>query len=236
MRKILYAAVLLLISVRAFGQTQVAPVVVNGGGTTGPTTYCSVGTVATGTCPMPVTVTGGGGETVTANQGTPNAGGANAWPVVQASQPLPTGAATALLQSQPYSNAGVGTSTAVTIQGNPSGLAVPISGSVTTSGTVTTTPGQRTPVTLDVKTVTTGGTAVTAINSGNRTAGGFLCNPQGATVNMGINDIGTASGTTSSGDTSFITPGNCYNVAPAAGAVSVITADSNHPFSGEGYK
>ena len=105
-------------------------------------------------------------------------------------------------------------------------------GSVT--GTVTTNPGQRTFVTLDVKTVTTGGTAVTAISAGHRTAGGFLQNPVGATIALCINEIGTASGTTSSGDTTCIAPGQSYIVAPASTAVSVITSDSTHPFSGYG--
>ena len=99
---------------------------------------------------------------------------------------------------------------------------------------VTTTPGPRTIVTLDVKTVTTGGTAVTAIAAGHRTAGGFLQNPVGATTNLCINEIGTASGTTSSGDTTCIQPGQSYTVAPAATGVSVISSDSSHPFSGYG--
>lgn len=94
--------------------------------------------------------------------------------------------------------------------------------------------GQRTLITLDIKTVTTGGTPVTAIIAGHRTAGGVLCNPQGTTINLGINEIGTAAGTTSSGDTTFIVPGQCYTVAPATTAVSVITSDSSHPFSGYG--
>lgn len=121
------------------------------------------------------TVTG----TVTANQGTPNAGGASAWPVV-------------------------------------------------------TSPTQRTLITLDVKTVTTGGTAVAAISAGHRTAGGFLQNPASATIALCINEIGTATGTTSSGDTTCIQPGQSYNVSPSAAAVSVITSDSSHPFSGYG--
>jgi hypothetical protein len=88
--------------------------------------------------------------------------------------------------------------------------------------------------TLDVKTVTTGGTAVTAISAGHRAAGGFLQNPIGATIALCINEIGTAVGTTSSGDTTCIQPGQSYTVAPASTAVSVITSDSSHPFSGYG--
>jgi hypothetical protein len=99
---------------------------------------------------------------------------------------------------------------------------------------VTTFPGALQIVTLDVKTVTTGGTAVTAIAAGHRTAGGFLQNPTGAGAALCINEIGTASGTTSSGDTTCIAAGVTYTVAPSAAPVSVISSDSSHPFSGYG--
>jgi hypothetical protein len=99
---------------------------------------------------------------------------------------------------------------------------------------VTTTPGARTLVTLDFKTVTTGGTAVTAIAAGNRTAGGFLQNP--GAVALCINEIGTATGATSSGDTTCIQQNQSYYITAAAGAVSVISSDSAHPFSGYGLK
>lgn len=105
---------------------------------------------------------------------------------------------------------------------------------VTTSTDSTVGPSQRTLVTLDVKTVTTGGTAVTALTAGHRTAGGFIQNPPSATINLCINEIGTATGTTSSGDTTCITPGQSYRLAPATTAVSVISSDSAHPFSGYG--
>jgi hypothetical protein len=111
---------------------------------------------------------------------------------------------------QPYSNT------------NP----LPVTGSIT--------PGKRTIVPLDIATVTTGGTPVAALNAGHRTAGGFLQNPFGATIALCINEQGTASGTTSAGATTCIQPGQSYILAPAAGAVSVITSDSSHPFSGYG--
>lgn len=95
-------------------------------------------------------------------------------------------------------------------------------------------PSSRTLVTLAIKTVTTGGTAVNAISAGGRTFGGFIQNPPSATVNLCINEIGTATGTTSSGDTTCIQPGAAYKVAPASTAVSVISSDSAHPFSGYG--
>ena len=105
----------------------------------------------------------------------------------------------------------------------------------TLSGSVTnTSPAARTIVPLDVSTVTTGGTAVTALAAGHRSAGGFLTNPKGATVDLCINEQGTASGTTSAGATTCVSPGQAYQLAATAGAVSVVTSDSSHPFSGYG--
>lgn len=112
----------------------------------------------------------------------------------------------------------------------------PVPAGSATIGGVLTSPGSRTLVALSVSTVTTGGTAVTAMATGARTAGGFLQNPRGATIDLCINEIGTASGTTSAGSTTCIPPGVTYIVAPAAGAVSVITSDSAHPFSGISYQ
>lgn len=97
-------------------------------------------------------------------------------------------------------------------------------------------PGEVTLVALDVATVTTGGTAVTALTAGHRTAGGWILNPVTATINLGINEIGTAAGTTSAGSTTFIVPGQTYTLAPSTNAVSVISSDSSHPFSGYGWQ
>lgn len=134
-----------------------------------------------------------------------------------------------------------GTGTIATIT-NPVTVAQPTAANfnATVVGTGTfavqaaTSPAARTIITLDIKTVTTGGVAVNAISTGHRTAGGFLQNPIGATIALCINEIGTASGTTSSGDTTCIQPGQSYTVSPASTAVSVITSDSSHPFSGYG--
>lgn len=89
---------------------------------------------------------------------------------------------------------------------------------------------------LDAASVVTGGTAVTALAAGHRTAGGWIQNPSTATTNLGINEIGTASGTTSAGNTTFIIPGQTYQLAPSANAVSVIASDSGHAFSGYGFQ
>jgi len=90
-------------------------------------------------------------------------------------------------------------------------------------------------VTLDVKTVTTGGAAVTAIAAGNRKNGGWIQNPATATVSLCINELGTASGTSSNGDTTCIAPGQTYNLLPSGKAVSVVSSDAAHPFSGYGF-
>jgi hypothetical protein len=105
-----------------------------------------------------------------------------------------------------------------------------------TGSAVTTTPGARTIITLDIKTVTTGGTAVTAIAAGNRTAGGYIQNPPTATVNLCYNEIGTAVGTVTNGDTICIVPGASVVFFASGNAVSVITSDSAHAFGGYGAK
>lgn len=97
-------------------------------------------------------------------------------------------------------------------------------------------PGSVTIVPLDASTVVTGGTAVTALAAGNAAKGGFLQNPIGAAQALCINQVGTASGTTSAGDTTCIQPGQSYNLIPSPNAVSVISSDSSHAFSGNGAK
>ncbi len=129
-----------------------------------------------------------------------------------------------------YANPG-GPSNYVTVSpANP----LPVSGTSTVSGSVTVNPGQRTLVALDVASVTTGGSAVNALAAGHATAGGFIYNPTGATVALCINQIGVASGTSSAGNTTCIQPGQTYNIVPSANAVSVISSDSTHAFSGMG--
>ena len=118
--------------------------------------------------------------------------------------------------------------------GDAGSVPMPVTISGGSGGDVTTTPGERTKVPLDISTVTTGGVAVTALNAGHATAGGFLLNPIGATIALCINEIGTASGTTSAGSLTCIQPGEPYTITPGAGAISVISSDSSHPFSGFG--
>lgn len=117
--------------------------------------------------------------------------------------------------------------------GTSGSVNVPVDESNPLPVTVTgATPGSRTIVPLDVATVTTGGTAVTALTAGHRSAGGFIQNP--GAVSLCINEIGTAAGTTSAGNTTCIAQGQTYNLSATTGAVSVISSDSAHPFSGYG--
>lgn len=113
-----------------------------------------------------------------------------------------------------------------------SGVARPVGPSYPVPVTLGGSGGALTIVTLAVKLVTTGGTAVNAIAANGRTAGGWIQNPPTAPNNLCINEIGTATGTTSSGDTTCIVPGQIYTVAPGTAAVSVISATSSHAFSG----
>jgi hypothetical protein len=102
------------------------------------------------------------------------------------------------------------------------------------TASIKTNPGPQLQMTLDAKTVATGGAPTTVIAAGNRTGGGFLTNPgPGA---LCINEIGAASGTTSFGDTTCIVSGQPYYVSAGAGAVSATAADSGHPISGYGLK
>jgi hypothetical protein len=77
--------------------------------------------------------------TVTANAGT------GTFAISAASLPLPTGASTSALQSNVQSAPGTPQTTAITIQGNSSGIAVPISGTVTTTNNANGTPGATPP-------------------------------------------------------------------------------------------
>jgi len=119
----------------------------------GPGTPCGAQSL-----PCYVTVSGGGGGSVSANQGTQAASAAGStwffqqflagsavsltnpvpvtpgtgsvFPISASSLPLPTGASTAANQTSVQSAPGTPQTTALTIQGNASGISVPITGSL----------------------------------------------------------------------------------------------------------
>jgi hypothetical protein len=157
---------------------------------------------------------------------------------------LPTGASTAANQTSV-----IGTVAAGTAAGNSlltgavynSTQPTPTTGQQTglqadPHGNLRTAVGSLTLVALDASSVTTGGTAVSALTAGHRTGGGWIFNPSGAAASLCINEIGTASGTVSSGSTTCVAAGQSYTLAPSANAVSVIASDSGHAFSGEGFQ
>lgn len=106
---------------------------------------------------------------------------------------------------------------------------------VTSTNPLPTAPGAYTLTAPDASTVAVGGTAVTAFAAGHRMKGGWIHNPANAGSNLCINEISTASGTTSNGATTCIQPGSNFGLAPSTSSVSVIAADSGHVFSGEGF-
>ena len=88
--------------------------------------------------------------------------------------------------------------------------------------------------TLDIATVTTGGTAVTALAAGQRSKGGWIQNPPSASTNLCVNEKSTAT-TTAGGDVTCLVPGQTYILAANGNAVSVVSSDGPHPFSGYGW-
>lgn len=103
-------------------------------------------------------------------------------------------------------------------------------------GATVTVPGSITIVPLDVSVVTTGGVPVMALIANHHTAGGWLANPPTATTYLCISETSVTPGSTSAGSTTCITPGQAYILAPALGPVSVVSSDSGHAFSGQGFQ
>lgn len=111
--------------------------------------------------------------------------------------------------------------------GNP----FPVTGTVT--GTVTTKPGPYTIVPLDVATVTTGSTAVTALTAGHATAGGFIMTANAAGICVDQHTTaGTATGTPST--TTCVPQNLVFSLVPSVSAVSVNSTASSVALGGEG--
>lgn len=111
-----------------------------------------------------------------------------------------------------------------------SGTGVP----VLVYGQVAVQPTPRTLVPLDIATVSTGGTAVTALNAGHATAGGSLmtANSAGICVDQIAANAGTVTGTPSS--TQCVGQNVLFNLVPSNRAVSVNSTGSNVLFAGQG--
>jgi hypothetical protein len=103
-----------------------------------------------------------------------------------------------------------------------------------TLGAVTTKPGSRAIIPLDVSVVTTGGTAVTALTAGHAAAGGFIVtnNPAGMCVDQSTT-AGTVNGTPST--TVCVLQFESFPLTPNGGAVSVNSTGSGVAISGQGW-
>lgn len=90
---------------------------------------------------------------------------------------------------------------------------------------------QYTPITLDITSVTTAGTAVNVLNAGHATAGGFIHTINAA--GMYVAQIGNA-GTVDGGNTVFVPANVTYGIIAQAGAVSVNSTANSTAISGYG--
>jgi hypothetical protein len=92
---------------------------------------------------------------------------------------------------------------------------------------------------LAIATTTTGGTAVTAINTNGRVKGGWLQNPFSATTDLCVNEFTTAtiSGATCTGSsTATLRPGDVFFLSPSTLGVSVVSSDNSHAYVGVSYQ
>ena len=100
---------------------------------------------------------------------------------------------------------------------------------------VTTKPNQTMVIPLDVSTVTTANTAVTALSVGHRTAGGYLITANAAGICISENGTaGVATGYSGAVQTTCVVANEPYNLAPSSGAVSVNSTSNSVAFSGYG--
>ena len=88
-------------------------------------------------------------------------------------------------------------------------------------------------ISLDIATVTTGGTAVNALSAGHAVCGGFVVTSNSAGIC--VNQKGTA-GTATLGDTACVAANVPYYLAPTANAISVNSTSSSVSLGGNGYQ
>jgi len=103
-------------------------------------------------------------------------------------------------------------------------------------GSINVKPGTYTEVPLDVSTTTSANTAVTALIATHRSAGGWIENPPTATTVICVNTITTAAFSSGScvGSNNAVSPGQVFNIPSNSNAVSVVSSDASHAYSGEG--
>lgn len=92
------------------------------------------------------------------------------------------------------------------------------------------------PTALDATSVTTAGTAVTAIKASSLYNGCWIQNDWNATTSIIIDAVGTANHTTPSSTASSVPPGGVWNCPGASVvAVTIDSSDNTHKFYGVKY-
>ena len=95
------------------------------------------------------------------------------------------------------------------------------------------TPGSMNVVALDIDSVTTGTTAVVALNAGHAVHGGFLITSNSAGIC--VDSSGDAgAGTATAGNTICVNPNVPYYIPPTTNAISVNSTASSVTFAGNG--
>lgn len=189
--------------------------------------------------------TNGSGGGATSNVNITQVGGnavTTAVPVSAASLPLPSGAATSANQSSVQSAPGTPQTTANTIQGNASGIPVPV------SGTVTATPGISVGApTNRGGTITTGGTSQTLASSNGARKCLIVYNPVSATgqgiaaaESVFVNDNAVAATVNGGGNYAELTPGAsttfCPNSVSDQTTVTINAATTGHVFGAKEFQ
>lgn len=205
---------LALIPSVAFGQAQTQPVVINGGGGASAITTCPVGSGAAIACPMPVTVTSGGGTqdvNLIQTGGVTQLRGAGA--VSTGSERVAVGQDVTTIAGSAPGTAGTASANVVTVQGIASGTVVPVSGTVTANNPIGITPTDRT-----VTSATGSSQTVMPSNSSRHS----LIIQNTGNANCGINPTGGTAVIGGAGTLTLLPAGSYQPRIPTLSAVTAI--------------
>ena len=103
------------------------------------------------------------------------------------------------------------------------------------SGAVETVPPIATPTGGGATSSVTGGTAVTVFAAGSIINGAVITNPAAATEPLGVSISAAAAGTTASGATFLLAPGQSFTCPPSTIAVTANALTAGHAFSAVQY-
>lgn len=158
--------------------------------------------VISGPSPQSVNLTEVGGAAISEGQNTSAnsvpvviASDQSAIPISAASLPLPTGAATAALQSNVQSAPGTPQTEAITIQGNASGIAIPVSGTVAVTAQNDVSPATQNITTQDLASTSTAQANGQNAITGTPTAGSAASFVIASKESIEVQSTGTWTGT-----------------------------------------